>query len=34
MRLNRPITIGDIVLLAVRPSGIHVARTPFKETAE
>ena len=31
--LNRPITMGDTVLLAVRPSGIHVARTPFKETA-
>jgi iron(III) transport system ATP-binding protein len=30
--LKQPITVGDTVLLAVRPSGIHVARTPFKET--
>lgn len=31
--LKQPITVGDTVLLAVRPSGIHVARTPFNQTA-
>jgi iron(III) transport system ATP-binding protein len=31
--LNKPIKIGDMVLLAVRPSGIHVARKPSGETA-
>jgi iron(III) transport system ATP-binding protein len=31
--IKRPVTAGDMVMAAVRPSGIHVARAPFIDTA-